>query len=226
MEHKKDENKRDLGTSLIKSVLSNGGADIVGDVAKLAFDTALDNDILKDIPVFGWFIKGYGLVSTVRDRIFLKKIALFLKGASACGNTSELVEEMKDPTFCQKAGEDLLLLLDRHDNFDKAIVLGKVFKGYLLGMIDYDMFLRIAASIDRALIADLNSLTTYYDNIKSYEEAPKVVGGVRFKDFINDEVTQSLCNAGLAFSSNSVAEDVCTRTVVGTNLIHLLYEAV
>lgn len=215
----------DRGTSLVKLILSNGGADIVGDVSELALDAALDEGLLKEIPVFGWFAKGYGVVTAMRDRIFLKKIALFLKGVSVKGQSPEkFQEELSNPEFCKKVGETLILLLDRQDNFDKAQFLGKVFNGYLRGEFDYDMFLRLASAIDRALITDLKNLPSYYQKMKSYLDAPKSTEGPRFAQFMDGEASGPLCNAGLASNINPVTEEICVPNEVGSRLIKLLFE--
>ena len=117
--------------------------DIAAEVADIALDSRLDEGILKKVPVFGWLVKGYGVFTTVKDRLFLKKVAEFLHGAS------DITEEEKgrfrekittDPSFCRRVGEKLVLLLDRQDDFDKAFILGKVFAGYLKGTIQYDTF--------------------------------------------------------------------------------------
>jgi len=42
---------------------------IASDLAELALDTALDEGVLEKIPVFGWLVKGYGVVTTIRDRL-------------------------------------------------------------------------------------------------------------------------------------------------------------
>ncbi|MBW4055501.1 MAG: hypothetical protein HIU83_08860 [Proteobacteria bacterium] len=215
-----------IGTSLVKSIFSAGAAEIAGDVSELALDDVLNEGVLKDIPVFGWLIKGYRVVSTVKDRIFLKKIAMFLQGATVeIRRKEEFVDKLSDLSFCQKVGENLILLLDRQDNLEKAFILGKSFAAYLSGSIEYDMFLRLAATIDRALITDLTKLPTYYESMKSYEQAPKSSERqIRFQDFLNSEDSQSLCNAGLAFSQNSIGEDICMPTAIGSCLIDLMSE--
>lgn len=195
-------------------------ADIAAGVADLALETMLDNNILEKIPVFGWVIKGYGVVSTVRDRLFLKKVAKFLLG------TQDISEEDKNrfrekfltnPKLCRKVGEELVLLLDRQDNFDKAFILGKVFSSYIKGTIDYDTFLRIAAAIDKAFIGDLNNLELYYSKINSYDSKQ----GKHFSDFLDDKICQSLYNAGLVYREG-YSEDTYLPNELGLFLIQHL----
>lgn len=145
-------------------------ADIAADVAELALNSRLHEGVLEEVPVFGLLVKGYGVVATIKDRLFLKKVAKFLHGAS------DITEQEKsrfrekitaEPNFCRRVGENLVLLIDRQDDFDKAIILGKVFAGYITGIIQYDMFLKLAAAIDRTFIGDLKDLESYYARIAS-----------------------------------------------------------
>ena len=67
---------------------------------------------------------------------------------------------------------------------------------------------------------------SYYESMKSYENAPKSSERrIRFQDFLNSEDSQSLCNVGLAFSQNSIGEDICMPTAIGSCLIDLMTES-
>lgn len=208
-----------VGTSLVESVLSAGVADIVSDVAELALDATLDEVLLKDVPVFGWLFKAYGVVTTIRERIFLSKVAKFLQATSTVSDREREKFREKlaaNPEFSRKVGENLVLLLDRHDNMDKAQILGKAFSGYLRGEIDYNAFLKIAAAIDRAFIADLKNLKKYYEKIQTYDSK----AGKPFAEYLDDETTQSLYNAGL-MRSESYTEDTYHPNEIGSQLIRL-----
>jgi hypothetical protein len=133
---------RNVGTSLVKSIFSSGVVDIIADIAELPLDSVLDEGV-KDVPVLGLLVKGYGVATTVRDLIFLKKVENFLHGTGSFteDEKTEFREMLdSDADFCRKVGENLVLLLDRQDNFDKAHILGKVFAGVLRGAIQYDTF--------------------------------------------------------------------------------------
>ena len=189
----------------------------------MALDAVLDEGVLKDVPVFGWLVKGYGVVTTIRDRLFLKKVAMFLSGVGQIGENerSQFREKLgADEGYCRKVGENLILLLDRQDDFDKAYILGKVFCGYIRNTIDYAAFLRLAMTIDRAFIDDLKNLDTYYFTIKSYD----IKLGVRkFKEIIDDATCQSLYNAGLV-RSEGYTEVMYYTNELGSCLLNLLSE--
>ena len=72
---KKGSDSENLGDSLIKSVTQAGAGEIARDISEIALDSVLDGGLLKDVPVFGWFAKFYAASITMRDHLFLKKVA-------------------------------------------------------------------------------------------------------------------------------------------------------
>jgi hypothetical protein len=54
------------------------------------------------------------------------------------------------------------MLLDRYDHLDKAYLISKVFCAYGRQQIEFDDFLRISVSIERAFIKDINDLLEYF----------------------------------------------------------------
>ena len=157
--------KTNIGESLIESVSVNAAIDTVSEVAELALDAALDEEILKGIPVFGWIARGARVVLDVRDRILLKKIALFLKQLNQIDEKQRLAfvnRVLRNDTEKRKFGEKLILLLDRQESFEKSHFLGSIFAAYLRGKIERWEFDGIAAGIDTASIMDLNDLLSGY----------------------------------------------------------------
>ena len=152
----------------------------------------------------------------------MKKLIYFLAGCEK-KNLDERGEFEKrlavDGAFRTKVGEDLLLLLERQDHFEKASLLGKIFSGRLREEIDEDTFFRLASTIDRASIADLRRLETSYSRIDSYD--PTL--GKRFSDTQDDATCQSLYNAGLV-RSEGATESIYLRNELGSCLIRILKE--
>lgn len=193
-----------LGDSLIESVLRAGAADVGSKVSEIALCAVLEEDLFRDVPVLGWLWKLYAVGRTVRDHLFLKKIALFLFGTQSA--TRESKEEFRKKTegnlkFRRKVGENILLLLERHDSFDKSELLGRIFAEFVDGKIDYGMFLRIATSIDRVPISDLHLLPLYKERLDSYDYKT----GQPFADILKEDTCQSLCTSGLV-ASDGVTE--------------------
>lgn len=201
---KSDERVDNLGESLVVSVAQAGAADLAGEVGEMALDAALEDGLFTDVPVFGWMAKLYSITTSVRDRLFLKKVAGFLYGTRAAN--SQAREEFKakladDLHFSRGVGESVLLLLERHDHFDKSKILGRVFAEYMGGGIDYEGFLRIATSIDRVPITDLSKLPYYKQRLDTYDGKT----GESFVNVLNGDTCQSLYTSGLV-SSDGVTE--------------------
>ena len=188
-----------IGDSLIKSVSQSGAGEIVRDVSEMALDSLLKEDLLKEIPVFKWLAQSYAAFNHVRDHLFLKKVASFLYGTESVSQDAKdkFRKEMDaKPEFRRKAGENLVLLLERHDHFDKSLLLGKVFSKYISGAINYEQFLRVASSIDRVPITDLKRLGSYKDRFDSYDEK----SGHAFENSLSTDICQSLYTSGLITS--------------------------
>jgi hypothetical protein len=166
-------NSNNLGESLIESVSSTGLSEIAIEAAEVALDLTLNDGLLKDIPVFGWLVKGYSTYNSITDRMFLKKVALFLNGVSQASEDERQKFKASldtEPEFRKKVGENLLLLIDKHERLEKSFILGKVMAKVIEGKCSHEDFLRIAAAIDRAIIEDLEQLQKHFDNIKGLPE--------------------------------------------------------
>lgn len=169
-----DKAKRDsLEESLIESVGSSSLSDIALEASDIALDAVLDNGLLKEIPVFSWLAKAYSTYQSITDRMFLKKVALFLSGVSHAPETERRDFKNKldnEPKFRKKVGENLLLLIDKHERLEKSFILGKIMAKLIEGKCSNEDFLRIAAALDHSIVEDLELLQKHFDNIKDLPE--------------------------------------------------------
>jgi hypothetical protein len=170
MDERKEVESSELEDSLLKSLRLGDLAKILVDAVEVTLDAAFQDGLFRDIPVVS-IIVGLGKTSLViRDRIFLKKLLRFLRTAAEVpanerdAFTSKLDE---DPTFRKRVGETLIVIIDRLDDLDKASILAKVFNAYVQGKLDFSTFTRLVAAIDRAHIADTQSLLAYYSEIQT-----------------------------------------------------------
>lgn len=211
-----------LGSSLVISVSKAGASDRAAEMAEIAFDSVLDEGLLEEVPVFGWLKKIYNIVGSVRDRIFLKKVANFVAGTSNIAEEDRakfLGEIQKEPEFAKRIGEALVLLLERQEAFEKAYILGRAFSRYVRGQIVYDKFLKLAKSIELAFIGDLQHLAEYYKLIQSYDSKQ----GKPFADWLDDQTSQSLYSSGLIRSEGYV-ESLYRPNDVGEELLRCMEE--
>lgn len=116
-----------------------------------------------------------------------------------------------------KVGENLLLILERIDHFEKASVLAKVFAGRLRGDIDKDTFYKLGTAINNASITDLRTLEQAYTKIASYD--PKA--GKLFSDTLDYATAQSLFSVGLV-GEDGYMETTYTANELGSCLLRLL----
>jgi hypothetical protein len=157
--------KNEPGTSLIETIRLSQLPDILEDVAELGLDSALQDGLLRDIPIINWIIGVGKTVIAVRDRFLIKKIWRFLEGLDEV--TQEEREELlhrvqEDEEYRRKVGEAIVMYLDRYDHLDKAYLMSKVLCAYGRQQIDYNEFLRVSTSIERAFIRDLDDMLAYF----------------------------------------------------------------
>ena len=151
----------DSEPSQLKIIADSELTEIATDTSEIVLDGLLDDGVLKDIPVFGWAVKVFKAQRSIRDRLFLKKVALFARGTERV--SEEKREEFKkkieeDHEHRKKVGESLILFLERHERLEKSLMLGKLFAAYLNKDISYRDFSRLAAALDRAVLEDLEAL--------------------------------------------------------------------
>lgn len=153
------DNIKDVSTTLLDSVLT----------------PLFEDTILENLPWFGIGFKAWKTRIAIRDRIFLSKIGRFLFQLKeiSLSERQAFVEEMDtDPAYKQRVGENILLLLDRADDMEKADVLGKLFRSHINRLITYDMYRRFASIVDKAYLPDLQKLMRIADI--EYIEEPEL----------------------------------------------------
>jgi len=67
-----------LGLALVRSSVMDQAAEVAKHIAEIALDAALDEGLLREIPVFSWLVASCKISSSIRERLFLKKVAIFL----------------------------------------------------------------------------------------------------------------------------------------------------
>ena len=172
--------KNDLEIALLDSVAKDNLKDLIGDAAEYTIDSILESEELKEIPVFGTLIRIATATSSIRDRLFAKKVYKFL----ACLRD---VSPEKRKNFIQsieskeggqrRLGETILLLLERLDDMKKPDLIGKVLRQCIVGKIQYKTALRLCSIIDRAYFPDLEDLVRYYEGDKiGYDVSASLAG--------------------------------------------------
>ncbi len=215
-----DEDQQDLGTSIINSALDPYVFRNIGRFLDVTFNKKTFLAIVSEIDVLNKVVKAYGWGVSIHNDLFLNKIVGFLHG---CGNITEgergeFGKRLEtDLIYCRRVGENILLILDRLDHYDKTEIIGQVFAGRVRGEIDEGTFFRLASAIDKASIADLRMLETYYSKIESYD----IKSQKPFSHTLDDATSQLLYNAGLV-RSEGMTENIYRHNETGSCLIRLL----
>lgn len=165
-------NKNDLAESFTKTLWHSGLGDISESILELPLNCVLKDENLKDIPIVGYLFKASNLIISIRDRLFLQKILNFLKELNSIDikTRKQFIKKIEsDLKFKNKLTSNLLLLIERQENIDKASILGKVFRAYINEEVDYRMFIRLSSVIDNSFIEDLLHLISYYKNLEEIE---------------------------------------------------------
>lgn len=154
------EENKDLGLSLIDSVGKPIFDEIGSDLSEVVLDSLLDDGVFKEVPIVGTILGMSKTAIRLKDYLFTKKVLKFLHGLSSISTEEkeEFLGKLKDEKRERELGEALILYLDRHENFKKPELLAKVFKAYIQHHLTNEQFHLLAASIDKALVKDIEIL--------------------------------------------------------------------
>lgn len=167
---------------IFESVKSDAIKELSPEILETGLDYLTDSEILKDIPVFGIAFKSYNLYQKVTESFFIKKLLRFLFELKEIPllEREKFVAELEANNDTNKAGEKLLITLNRLNDIDKSEIIGRLFKQTILNKINFNDFNRLTHIIDNAYIDDLKLLK---DNI--------------YLQHLNDDIKSNLHQVGL-----------------------------
>lgn len=120
-------------------------------------DTLASNDIVRSIPVVSTAVGILKTFDDVRSAALKAKLLCFLTDESLRGtqDARKIRERLEVHTEAEVLGETLFLTLDKVTDLKKPALLAKVFAAYLDELIESQVVLMLAHSIDIAFIGDL-----------------------------------------------------------------------
>ena len=153
-----DENSNNLEGKLVASFEAKELAGLVTDYSELGLDSILDDGIVKDIPILRTLVGLAKIGFNVRDRIYIKKLMSFLAqvGQTTQGQREEFVN--KSCNDVKRFEEAVMLILEQADNMEKPILIGKIFKACILGIITYENALVLSSMVNKSLWQDLQAM--------------------------------------------------------------------
>lgn len=210
------ENTPNYSASLAETLKKSDLKDVGVDIAEAILDSTLKDGILKDIPILGSIISVGKTSSKIRDILFLKKLLYFIKEVKdiAPKDREKVISEIDNSDkYRLKIGEKLLYLLDKADDHEKTLLIGKFFRAFLLQEIDYDIFLRGCAVIDKSIIQDLNwFLKNDWEKLRIEEAGEYINWGLFELEPLNIKVKES------GFEHNPIWEQKTLYSVEGGQL--------
>jgi hypothetical protein len=152
------ENSENLELKIIDEVGQEKLSELTLDYAELSLDFFMENDVLKDIPLFGTFFKFFKTATNIKDQIFLKKLYSFLFHLKdiPLNKRVEFINNLEDSK--QKVGEKLLILIEKLDDLDKPKMISNLFRAVIEEKISYEEFLIISNAVANSYINDLKKL--------------------------------------------------------------------
>ena len=131
---------------------------ILTDNSEVLFDSLIDNELLKEIPIIGTSINLIKGIKSIRDKAYLNKIKYFLENIGEINESQKkrLIEESKkDKKRRAKFGESLFTTLEKSDSLTKVEYLAVAFEAFLnLDIDDADLRL-ICHAINISYIDEL-----------------------------------------------------------------------
>lgn len=157
--------------SFSESIINESG-NLLKDYGELTIDNVIKEDAFKEIPIIGTLVSFYKIGIGIRERFTIKKIYGFLfqlKDIPSEDKISFLRKCENDRNFEGNISEKLLIILDKLDDFEKAKIIGNLFKRLIEEKISLIDFLYLINTIDKIHIIDLK-VFCFGDNFERGEE--------------------------------------------------------
>lgn len=145
---------------IFQSVKSKAINDLSPELLETGLDFLIKSEALKDIPIFGIGFKTFSLYQNITESFFTKKLLKFLYELKDIPqiDREKFINELELKNETNKAGEKLLITLNRLSDVEKAEIIGRLLKNTILGKIEFSVFSRLSHIVDNAYFEDLNLL--------------------------------------------------------------------
>ncbi|ALB46236.1 hypothetical protein [Clostridium beijerinckii] len=152
-----------------KSLFDDSLVDIGTDMIEVGIDSLLEDGLLKDVPIVGTVFKTGKLIYNLYDRNLLRQTLIFIqefnKGIISYEKLKEYRSSIEDDH--KKAEKELgrvLIILNRTIDFEKTIILARLYLAYINEKITWDDFIELSEVNERLFVNDISILSKIYIN--------------------------------------------------------------
>jgi hypothetical protein len=138
------------------------------DYSEITLDSLFDDAVVREIPIVKTVVAAVKIGIAYREKYFLKKLLVFLseinKGDINTENIIAFREKMqRDKKYRDKVITMISVLLDKFVDDKKAKILGRLFKAYAEGTINWVKFIELSSCLDLVFVSDFIVLKYLYD---------------------------------------------------------------
>lgn len=161
----------ELEESLVKTIVSEDLIENFGSISEALLDSEIADGVIQNIPFFDILYKTGKIALSVKDKIFEKKLLYFLLELKdiPTDKRNNFIKELEEKSG-QRAGETLLMLIERLDNVRKAKIIANLLKAKINNDINIEKFLRLSSIVDRGFLNDLEKLSLFKSPEGTYIE--------------------------------------------------------
>ena len=154
--------------SFDKTLETSNLVDTFSQVGEFAIDQAIQNDLLKDIPVFGLLVSGYKTVVNIKDFNLTKKVFRFLYHLqdTTPEQRQKFVKKYVEANQ-ENTAASLLDILEKLNNVNSVPLVCNLMKAVINEQISVAQFNRLIIAIQRTAFTDLVQLEKY---VNEYDE--------------------------------------------------------
>lgn len=168
-----------IGKGLTDIIKNQDLHKVLADLGDSLSDGIVDESVIKNIPYLSILLGLKDAVISIQDKLFTNKLLHFLnelKDTTVEERIAQIERINNNSDYKSKVGEKLLYILDKCDDNEKAIYVGKLFQCYIEEKISYEDFLRASKCIEIAFLSDLKRFVIEKWDFKLVDDAIDIVG--------------------------------------------------
>ena len=192
------EEEKSLAASM-EQTLEYGNLEFLSELGEILIDSALNDGVLREVPIFGTIVGISKCIKNVHDIRFAKKLVAFLipiKGVAPEKRAAAIKKWEQDKNYRGKVGDTLLGMIERCDDTVKAAWLSKLFYELVLKRNWPRLFMRAEKTLSSLSVMDvqafLNMPEDYYHHIKEEESEPFMGSGLYLNPQLEPSVDEKL----------------------------------